>query len=426
MQPMNMGSAWSQGKRRLRLAYFSPLPPTASGIADYSAELLPYLARQFDVILFTPDPTAVAHELGKQFEIRPVSEFPDLRLDFDLPIYQAGNSIHHDFVYHQALRYPGIVVIHDYFIGHLVAEISGSDLLYGNYIRELAYNLGPEGIELGWQVRYSRQPYPLYSLPLNHRLLDRAVGVIAHSRYVARRLKNRVSDARIGLVPQLMAPQTGKSLRDRLVADLNIKPDSVLFASVGQVTANKQIDKVLHTFTRLLKSHPNCRFLIIGESSGEVDLPGMIQEFNLGGLVHSTGFVPDFQSFLDWIATADVVVNLRWPTLGETSAAVLRSMAAGRPVIVYDHGWYSELPEEVCTHITPDDQEALYLAMMDLVKDTSRREQMGRRAIEYIKQEHDPAACAQQYGAFVEHILATIDSKFSEKAAARPSGVRSE
>jgi hypothetical protein len=36
--------ATGPGDRRLRLAYFSPLPPARSGIADYSAELLPYLA----------------------------------------------------------------------------------------------------------------------------------------------------------------------------------------------------------------------------------------------------------------------------------------------------------------------------------------------------------------------------------------------
>ena len=29
----------------LRIAYFSPLPPARSGIADYSRELLPHLAR---------------------------------------------------------------------------------------------------------------------------------------------------------------------------------------------------------------------------------------------------------------------------------------------------------------------------------------------------------------------------------------------
>ena len=31
--------------RRLRIAYFSPLPPARSGIADYSRELLPAFAR---------------------------------------------------------------------------------------------------------------------------------------------------------------------------------------------------------------------------------------------------------------------------------------------------------------------------------------------------------------------------------------------
>ncbi len=419
---MNQRSFWSPGKgRRLKLAYFSPLPPIASGVADYSGDLLPLLARQFDLTLFTPDPSTVSHEIDRQFKIRPLSDYPGIRLEFDLPIYQMGNSIHHDFVYRQALRYPGIVVLHDYFIGHLLATINGSDVLYGNYIRELAYNLGLAGIELGWQVRYSRRPYPLFSLPLNRRLLDRAVGVIVHSRYGARLLQDRLSHERIGLIPQMMAPRTGQSLRDRLVDDLNMQPDSVLFASLGQVTANKQIDKALRAFARLLNSHPNCRYLVIGGASPDVDLAGLIQELDLGRAVHWTGYVSGLQNFLDWISTADVVVNLRQPTLGETSAAVLRSMAAGQPVVVTDHGWYSELPDDVCVKIPPGDQEALYLAMLELVEDAARRERTGLQALSYIKQHHDPAACARLYGAFFENILAQISSKYSGETAAKIS-----
>lgn len=33
----------------MRLAYYSPLPPMRSGIADYSAELLPHLAAHCDI-----------------------------------------------------------------------------------------------------------------------------------------------------------------------------------------------------------------------------------------------------------------------------------------------------------------------------------------------------------------------------------------
>ena len=43
----------------MKVAVWSPLPPAASGIADYVAESLPALARHFDVTAVVEDPEAV-------------------------------------------------------------------------------------------------------------------------------------------------------------------------------------------------------------------------------------------------------------------------------------------------------------------------------------------------------------------------------
>jgi hypothetical protein len=50
---------------RLHIAYFSPLPPAHSGIADYSRELLPYLAKYANVTLFTDVPKEIDASLAK-------------------------------------------------------------------------------------------------------------------------------------------------------------------------------------------------------------------------------------------------------------------------------------------------------------------------------------------------------------------------
>ena len=54
---------------RRQIAYFSPLPPTRSGIADYSAELLPYLAEAARITLFTATPEQVAEDVCADFEL---------------------------------------------------------------------------------------------------------------------------------------------------------------------------------------------------------------------------------------------------------------------------------------------------------------------------------------------------------------------
>src|SRR5262245_1455390 len=40
---------------RMRLSYFTTLPPSKSGIADYNSELLPYLAKGAEISVFVAD-----------------------------------------------------------------------------------------------------------------------------------------------------------------------------------------------------------------------------------------------------------------------------------------------------------------------------------------------------------------------------------
>lgn len=99
----------------MRIAYFSPLPPARSGIADYSRDLLPYLAREMDLTLYTAVPEQIDETLRQQFAVRPLAAYPQERWQFDLPLYQMGNSAHHADLYAMMRRYPGVVVLHDYF-----------------------------------------------------------------------------------------------------------------------------------------------------------------------------------------------------------------------------------------------------------------------------------------------------------------------
>ncbi len=402
------------GQRRLRLAYFSPLPPEPTGIADYSWELLPHLAQLAELTVFVPDPARKLARPNQLFDIRPLSEYAPSRMEFDLPLYQMGNSSQHEFVYRQALLYPGVVVLHDYYLHHLLATMTGSEESYGAYVRELGYASGQPGVDMAWQIRYGRRPYPLFSLPLNDRLVDRSLGLLVHSKTVATRLRQQLDRIPIGIVPQLMAPRQGESQRSKLPAALGVTSETVVFASIGQVTASKRLDLALRSFARLLTSHPESRYLIVGQVAADTDLDGLIDELGLAEVVHRTGYVTGLNAFGDWICTADIIVNLRQPTLGETSAAVLRAMAAGRPTIVFDHGWYSELPEDICLQIPLHNEDALYEAMITLANSPKRCNEIGRRAVDYVKNKLAPEACAAQYLVFLDGLLVKLNEKFSK------------
>ena len=151
----------------------------------------------------------------------------------------------------------------------------------------------------------------------------------------------------------------------------------------------------------------------MGESDGSVDVARVVADLGLDGLVTHLGRVDGFQTFIDWVHTVDVVLNLRYPTLGESSAAALRAMAAGRPLIVFDHGWYSEIADEACVKVPVMGEGALVVAMLELGQSAARREALGEGAIEYIERVCAPTAVAQAYVDFIERYLANLAGKYA-------------
>jgi glycosyltransferase involved in cell wall biosynthesis len=381
--------------RRLRLAYFSPLPPSPSGIADYSAELLPYLAELADVTVFSDDHEANAIDLP----LKPTSDYPALRRDFDVPLYQMGNSDRHESMYAMMSRFPGIVVLHDYFLHHFMYFYTMKHADWIGYERDMAYPSGRDGRRLAQAVRDGRAELPLFDEPLNARLIDGAAGLIVHSRYAAERA--RAGPPGPAVIPAPVTPRPGRSRREQLgVAD-----DALIFGSFGLVTAEKRLDAALRAFRRVHERYPHSRYLLVGGVQRDVDLPGLLAELQLEKAVHHVGQVAELAEFVDWIHTADVVINLRQPTAGETSAVALRALAAGRPVVVYDHGWYAELPDEVALKVPPGDEAALFAALAGLAAEDGRRKAMGEAAAAYVRANHLPQQVARAYVAYINTVL---------------------
>lgn len=398
-------------RKRLRLAYFSPLPPARSGIADYSAALLPALVQLAGVTLYAPDPDAVSPSLHQRYAVRPAAAYAEERWAHDAALYQMGNSTHHEDVYLMARRYPGVVVLHDVGLHHFVAHRTVGRGDYAGYVREMGYSLGLDGVRQAWAVRYGEMAHPLTEVSLNDRLIDLSLGVLVHSRY-AQQMMNRDHPERPAyVVPHLHFDNAGRSRRH----ELPWPEEAIIFASFGQITAAKRVEDALRAFARLHRSIPEARYLIVGEAQDDANLEALLAELDLGEDVICTGYVEEMEAFVGWINTADVVVNLRYPTVGETSGTALRALGAGRPVVVYDHGWYGELPDEVAVKVPPQDQEALLAAMRRLAEHPEERRHRGKRARAYVVQQHSPERAA---GAYVEAIAQILDYVTGESAHA--------
>ena len=85
--------------------------------------------------------------------------------------------------------------------------------------------------------------------------------------------------------------------------------------------------------------------------------------------------------------------------MGETSASVIRALAAGRPMIVSDVGWFSELPDSVAAKVPvgPHEVETLAAYLDALASDAGLRARMGRAAAQYARREYDLNRVAELY-----------------------------
>lgn len=397
---------------RPRLAYFSPLPPARTGIADYSRELLPYLAMHASITLFTEDPAAVDPGLLDTFPVLPLADYPERRFHYDLPLYHIGNNLAHAAIYHTMRRYPGLLVLHDYRIHDLVASVSAGVGDTTAFMHELGYANGRfavnqlrdlmlQQIEIAVPPEAIARHIYLEGLPLCERSVTLNLGTIVHSRYVQQRVQSRVPDRPVEVIPLMVQERPATPQRHRLPWPR----DAVIFASAGYITPARGLDAILRVFAQLRQEVPKARLLIVGGMLREVDLPGMIAQWQLQDVVHYAGYAPDVPALLDWMATADVLINLRRPTMGETSATVLRAMAMAKPVIVDDHGWYAELPDDACYKVPPGDDEALLAAMRQLAGSPEQRQQIGRQGQQLVRQEHEPGRVAARYFDFIQRLI---------------------
>jgi len=86
----------------MRLAYFTPLPPSKSGIADYNSELLPYLAKDAEISVFVGEAGELSEDRDRaDFSIHIANDFDEIHAGrpFDLCVYHLGNNPYHEYIW---------------------------------------------------------------------------------------------------------------------------------------------------------------------------------------------------------------------------------------------------------------------------------------------------------------------------------------
>jgi glycosyltransferase involved in cell wall biosynthesis len=383
----------------MRIAWFSPLPPARSGIAAYSADLVPRLAPTHAIDGFSAE--NVRDFLWKA-----------RRDPYDLVVYQLGNAPCHDYMWGYLAAFPGLVVLHDARLHQSRARALLQQERFDDYRREFWYD-HPEARRDFVEYAVAGLGGPIYYYWPMLRVVMRTARLVAvHNPRVAADLREAfpgtaIEAVHLGTAPLVVDDQG----RARVRASLGVRDEAILFSAFGRITAEKRIGAVLRAFDAVAGERRDVHLLLAGDAS---DYPALERERSASAYasrVHVSGYLPD-QAIGDYLAASDACLCLRWPTALETSASWLQCLAAARPTVISDLAHLADIPtldprsrrpshassEPVAVAIDlMDEDESLRLAMRALAGEPRLRASLARAGHAYWSAHHTLDVMSDDY-----------------------------
>jgi glycosyltransferase involved in cell wall biosynthesis len=398
----------------MRIAVWSPLPPSPSGIADYVAESLPALSKRFDVVALAEDPEAVSAAVRDAVPVHRAAEPPEA----DLHVHHLGNSPAHAFVYRAALAHPGVVVLHDWNLHHLVLRETVERGDVSAYLREMRRAYGETGTFVGRQVARALGGDLLPALfPLNERVLEGSLGVVTLSAQTSARVGRRLPGRpRLHLPHHLSLPLDPPPSREESRRALGLPADAFVVTAPGLATASKRLDLAVRVMARLRADHPESLLVVAGAAEARLPLASWAAEAGLGDGLRVSDRL-DLTDFERHLAAADAVLALRFPSHGEMSGAVVRALGVGRPVLVTTgSAAAAEFPEGVIVPVDPGPREEAELeaCLRHLYARPALRETIGTLAAVHVRERHRLEDTVETLASF----LRAVESGKAEALAA--------
>jgi len=344
LEPSETTGFTTSVRARPRVAWFSPMPPQPSGIADYSARLVHELARYVDIDVFVDGLVRDYEPPGSNgVTLRPVRSFRllDAAGAYDEVVYCMGNSEFHASAYEALLERPGVVLAHEvrfsgFYSWYSANRSTGATLFRRSLAAQhpkVPENLGARG----WITVDEAERFGIYMVS---ELVERSTQFLVHSRYAAdvAALNAEPQFERISIVPfGIQKPASSVSFDSKSVP---------LVITIGIAAEVKRTEAFVRSIPTVLESVPEARFAIVG-GFAPPEFEEVIEELALAlGIAERltiTGHV-GMSEYDSWLRRATCAVQLRATSNGETSAAVADCLRNGLPTIVTGIGPAREYP----------------------------------------------------------------------------------
>lgn len=394
----------------MKLAFFSPFPPKQTGVAAYSQTLVRALRHTMQVTAFdhgNPELTGVDRE-AIDFGATPES-LASLG-EWDLPIFSLGNNpYYHLEILRVSLRTRGLLLLHDTVLYYLFAGLPK-----GSFYRHFCETYGEDRAReiAALQATAPERNLLRYPYPSRYPFLSAAVrhseGVIVHNRYAAASVKAAAPDVRVHLLPMIShvaLRNENRFARSRELRKSVVKTShQILFGTFGFIGPTKRLQSISAALARLpfsLQWH----FAIVGD--GPDPMPDFFAA-GVGERVTWLRYVSD-EDYDAWIEASDLVLNLRYPSMGESSATLSRAMGMGKACLVTRDASFEEIPDKAVMKVPFDESETEHVAdaITRLSLDSKERDRLGTEAAHYTQSIHAPERVAARMREIVAETLET-------------------
>jgi glycosyltransferase involved in cell wall biosynthesis len=395
--------------KKPRLAFVSPLPPAQSGIADYAAALMQVLTIHYEIVAITEQSEVSDPWITANIPVQNSAWLRRHAREFERVLYHFGNSDFHEHMFDLLQVVPGTVVLHDFFLSGVL-----------NYMGQefwTSYMLKSHGFDGLYETRDSEgRQRAILTYPANLPVLQNAVGVIVHSdwsKQLAQHWYGAGAASTWVAVPFLRKlPDVNPGLRLEARRRFGFGDDDFIVCSFGLVAETKQSIEILEAFASLDDvARRGAKLVFIGNCGGPYGerLRRARRDLALEKFVDITGVVAPVE-YNNYLLAADMCVQLRTQSRGETSAAVFDCLAYGLPTIINANGAMAEIDPDAA-YIIPDQFSAheLAYALSHLIGSAELRKRIGSKARLLVQEHHNPETCALKYRDALEgfHSLAS-------------------
>lgn len=395
-----------------KIAFFSPFRPIKSGISDYSAELLQELKNHFQITIVTNGYKANDPKITKEIEqvnFAEIKNLDEFMQNFKHAIYHMSNNVAHEYIYTTLQKFPGIVVMHDFSIAHMISEITLGKGSYADFKQEL--------LECGFEIKEGEvKNIDKNFLPLkfiweenamkydcNEKIVRNSLGIIVHSFYAKNLFSQKEQKPFIEVIPMLA---------DKTKRPSEKKDNKIKIACFGNITFNKRYQSIIEVFQEIYEENQETELILVGEFATidlKEEITTLINKNSSKNAIKITGHVSE-EDFYKHLDQSDICVNMRYPTVGETSLSLMKIMGYGKPCLVSDTGWYAELPKNSVVKVKlplpnlETEKTSLKKALQNLIKDEEKRFKIGENAYEYAVNFCNTKKVAELYAEFIQKV----------------------